>query len=472
MLRLLKTISIFLLFFLFLAAEPVLAGPSLLEALKDPSSPSLQGLIAGYDTIDPQAPTGMGNILIDYFNLKLLGVPNFDNNGNFTGSDGGVINGVNNSIASLYNPPAAVPQYLAYVYQNSHFGVKTAHALEPYPGGTSVFSAILHLWRAFRNIAYIGFIIIFVILGFMIMFRAKLNPQTAISIQTALPKIIIGLIGVTFSYAIAALILDISQIANLFIFKAILSKSLHPGILNELNYPGAFDMNMFSITEQIILDVTTGGIQSPVAQGTIVGNILNTLQTVVTWITLGSDLNFWGLILAIVLISNLFKIFFMLLTKYIQIIFGVIFSPLVFFIGSLPGSSNAISNWFRSQLAHVLVFPATFLIFAVALILYNSAIIVDPLTADVSNPVPANATIQNAKRFREAITPEFTWVPDVLPFGPADVAPFISFGIIMIIPNIGKIIENALQVKEGPGAGIAENIRGVTQRVPLVGRFM
>jgi len=468
MLRLLKTISIFLLLFLFLAAKPAMAGPSLLEALKDPSSPSLQGLIAGYDTVDPQAPTGMGNILIDYLNIKLLGVPKFDSSGAFTSSDGGVVQGLNSSIAFLYSPPATTPLYLANVYQNSHFGVKTAHALEPYPGGTNVFSAILHLWKAFRNLAYIGFIIIFVILGFMIMFRAKLNPQTAISIQTALPKIIIGLVGVTFSYAIAALILDISQLANLLIFKTILSKSLHPAILQGLDEVGVLNLNMFSITQYIITDVTSAGFTTPIAAGTIIGDILGVLETVVSWISF-QKVNMWGLILAIVLVSNLFKIFFMLLTHYVQIIFGVIFSPVIFLFGSLPGSTNPISSWFRSQLAHVLVFPATLLIFAIALILYNSAIIVD--RSEVPEELLKNLP-PKAQRIPGAITPEFTWVPDILPFSPTDMAPFISFGIIMIIPNIGKIIEGALKVQEGPGGDIAQNIRGVTQRIPLVGQFM
>jgi hypothetical protein len=42
----------------------------------------------------------------------------------------------------------------------------------------------------------------------MIMLRQKLNPQTVISVQSALPGLVIGLIMVTFSYFIAALITD------------------------------------------------------------------------------------------------------------------------------------------------------------------------------------------------------------------------------------------------------------------------
>ena len=41
----------------------------------------------------------------------------------------------------------------------------------------------------------------------MIMFRSKLNPQTSVSIQLALPKIVVSLILVTFSYAFIAWLL-------------------------------------------------------------------------------------------------------------------------------------------------------------------------------------------------------------------------------------------------------------------------
>lgn len=464
MLRLLKTISIFFLLFLFLAAKPALAGPSLLEALKDPSSPSLQGLIGGYDTIDPQAPTGMGNILVDWFNLKLMGVPEFDQNGNFQSSNGGVLNAINSSIAYLYTSPASSTQYLADISRNIGIAPAQAKGLNTYPGGFTVFQPILMIWKVFRNIAYIAFIIIFVAMGFMIMFRAKLNPQTVISIQTAIPKIIIGLLGVTFSYAIAGLILDISQLGMNLVFETILTPRLNPVIIEDLKT--SIDADMFTLLESILIDPASIPGKFITSSG-IIATIIDAISGFIKLITF-SNANLFSLILSIVIISNMFKIFFMLLTKYVQIIFGVIFSPLVFLIGSLPGQTGgAIGNWLRSQISHVLVFPATFFIFAIALVIYNSAQIIEPGVCPVPPGLDPNINFRP-----DCITKSFEWTPDLLPLNSQNLHAFLAFGIIMIIPNIGKAIEGAFQVREAPGADMGEGIRGAARMIPLIGQFM
>jgi hypothetical protein len=47
----------------------------------------------------------------------------------------------------------------------------------------------------------------------MIMFRAKLNPQTVISVENALPKIVVALLLITFSFAIAGFLIDLMYIS-------------------------------------------------------------------------------------------------------------------------------------------------------------------------------------------------------------------------------------------------------------------
>ncbi|MCX6726109.1 MAG: hypothetical protein NT052_02230 [Candidatus Shapirobacteria bacterium] len=70
------------------------------------------------------------------------------------------------------------------------------------------------IWTKFRDFSYIIFAIILVAMGFAIMFRVKISPQAVITIQSALPKVVIALILITFSYAIVGLILDISLFIN------------------------------------------------------------------------------------------------------------------------------------------------------------------------------------------------------------------------------------------------------------------
>ena len=82
---------------------------------------------------------------------------------------------------------------------NVGFGYK---ALEP----------IQEIWRATRNVAFSLFVLAAIVIAFMIMFRVKISPQTIISIQSALPKIVVALILVTFSYAIAGFLIDLMYV--------------------------------------------------------------------------------------------------------------------------------------------------------------------------------------------------------------------------------------------------------------------
>jgi len=78
--------------------------------------------------------------------------------------------------------------------------------------GYGVLKPIQQMWVAVRDAAFALFVIVAIVMAFMIMFRVKISPQVVISIQSALPKIIIALILVTFSYAIAGFLIDLMYV--------------------------------------------------------------------------------------------------------------------------------------------------------------------------------------------------------------------------------------------------------------------
>jgi len=132
-------------------------------------------------------------------------------NGPVYARKGGAVGMVSNLVGGLYaTQPASSVEYLADL--GSRLGLAKPAYAQGF--GWTAFSPVLGLWKLFRNIAYLFFVIIFVVIGFMIMFRAKINPQTAIGIQNALPRIIVTLLLITFSYAIAGLIIDLGQVAT------------------------------------------------------------------------------------------------------------------------------------------------------------------------------------------------------------------------------------------------------------------
>ena len=75
--------------------------------------------------------------------------------------------------------------------------------------GFSSIKPLMNLWTIFRDVAYLLIVLVLVAIGFMIMFRMKLNPQTVISVENSLPKIVVALLLITFSFAIAGFLIDI-----------------------------------------------------------------------------------------------------------------------------------------------------------------------------------------------------------------------------------------------------------------------
>lgn len=118
---------------------------------------------------------------------------------------GGAMKSMAGLITSLSSPPVSTHEYFAYLGRKLNL-VSPAYAQG---FGYEALNSLLNLWNAFKNLSYVFFIIVFVVTGFAIMFRAKIDPQTVINMQNALPRIVVGLILVTFSYAIAGLFVDL-----------------------------------------------------------------------------------------------------------------------------------------------------------------------------------------------------------------------------------------------------------------------
>lgn len=115
-----------------------------------------------------------------------------------------------NLIALPYANPPASGVYWAYSgLQNAGFIPKT-YAAEGI--GFAAIKPFMNLWKVFRDIAYMLLVLVLIAIGFMIMFRMKLNPQTVISVENSLPRIVISLLLITFSFAIAGFLIDLMYI--------------------------------------------------------------------------------------------------------------------------------------------------------------------------------------------------------------------------------------------------------------------
>ena len=319
------------------------------------------------------------------------------------------------------HPPASFTYWAMNGLQNSGFVPKT-YAMGI---GFASIRSLIPIWSAFRNIAYILLVLVLVAIGFMIMFRMKINPQTVISIESALPRIVITLILITFSFAIAGLLIDLMYLTIALVVYVFASAN-HLNTTREI-------VGYIQAGPGVILGKTMGGqgffknigtivtLSSKMLQlmgktwAVIIASIFNIIITFLFTFPYLVKINFLGsfqdavpelgasigltattgilkglvkggtkisytmmafaitgiilpLILALIflltLISIFFRIIFMLISSYIKIILYIILAPLFILLNAVPGK-NAFTSWLQNLIAELLTFPVLAAIFMI-----------------------------------------------------------------------------------------------------------
>lgn len=371
---------------------------------------------------------------------------------------GGAIQFASSAISRMLStPPVSSREFTQYL------AGKLNLAEPAYAQGTGyvALSPFIRLWTVFRNISYMAFILIFIIIGFMIMFRTKIDPQTAISVQNSLPKLIITLILITFSYAIAGFMIDLIYLLIYLVVAVFASQHLinNPDLIRtilvqenlfSLVFKGSFwqaGMNVGEAIDRIITDV----IRSSAFVEWIAGSVSNALATV---------------IITGALLYSVFRLFFSVIIAYIQIILSTIFAPFMILFNAFPGSQS-FGNWLKNLLANVLIFPALAVIFLI------SAVIIGPCPNSFT-PDPADC-------------PEIDWQiadpPLFDPGSPAWLPPFtgftthtipvtyiIAYGMILFAPQVASLIKQSIKAKPLPMAGVFQPIAVGASAASSVGK--
>lgn len=306
---------------------------------------------------------------------------------------GGLIGASTNMIGILYKPSASGIQYIAQTWDNI-LG-KPSYAQSPNGFGFQGLQFLLPLWKGFRNIVYVLSSIIFVAIGLMIILRVKISPQAVVTVQSAIPAVITTLILITFSYAIAGLIIDLSNLIGGVVLATIFNsqgKSLTGNLLEggwgvsstftALLNPG------FATLGQIIMNTAPGwsifAISIQIGQvigGMLVAGLFNGVPIFPITYTVGNIVGgFLGIIAGIFLpfIIGLIvgiwviQLFFGLLTNYVTVIFKVITGPLEIAMGAFPNSKVGFGTWFMDVFANTMVFPIISIYFSIlSLITYS-----------------------------------------------------------------------------------------------------
>lgn len=312
----------------------------------------------------------------------------------------GVIGDVQGYIADLYkHQPASTTTYLADVFQSA----KIIPQAQAQGLGFASLDPILLTWKTFRNVAYLFFVIIFVVIGFMIMLRHKISGQTVVTAQQAIPNIIVALLFVTFSYAIAGLLIDLMY----------LLMYLTLSLFN--NSQSMINMNIWGLAKKFVSEGAVSGYS--------VAN--DAISTMIESVDVAGALSFMGgltvgVIMVVAVIYGVVKLFFELVKSYISIIVNVAFAPLILMIGALPGQ-NTFNGWIRNLIGNLAAFPAVLLFL----------IMQDVLTS------------QNLSQ--GGFMPPFLINQGISGSVPA----IVGLGLLLAIPEIVKKVKDKIGVKEG-----------------------
>ncbi len=356
------------------------------------------------------------------------------------------------------NPPASGSYW---VYENLQ---KTGFVPKSYAATGIRFASLQPLsevWKLFRDIALLVIVLFLIVAGFMIMFKVKISPQAVISLENTLPRVVITLILIVFSFAIGGFLIDLMYVVTHVIVAIIGSNSVHPispiqqvtlatnsgtsQLFSEVFLNGqallvgpaifAFLPTVINISMRLILMggtfllirrtfppaevVVTGQPAEPVG---VAKSPLALIVSTVAYALLGI---FAPLLLSLFIIFFtgllvFFRIFFLLFTAYIRILLSIILAPLILLLEAVPGR-NMFMKWLKSLIADLLLFPLT-----ITLIILSSIIIT----------LPVNSSL---------------WQPPFL-YGPSaqGFSILVGIGILYMIPDFAKLVRGLFGIKGSP----------------------
>lgn len=322
----------------------------------------------------------------------------------------GVLGDINSGIVALYTPPASARTYVADVMKSARI-IPEAQAQGL---GFSALDPILETWKSFRNLAYLFFVVIFLIIGFMIMFRTKVG-QAAITAQQAIPSVIVAMLAVTFSYAIAGFMIDI-----MYVVMYVLAGYFTEG-------PEIITRNMFGLVG-LMFKGTGGATQNAIEQFMEDALNIGLVGEAVAWLSslMGT------VIIGIAILFATFKVFFELVKTYVAVLIQIIFSPIILMLGAFPGK-NTFGKWIKNLAGNLILWPVVLICVLVQRML--------------------TAPIRSLQGMDDAINSSFGggfMPPFLIGQGQGNIIPVIlGIGILLVIPEIMQQVKKSMGVEEG-----------------------
>lgn len=350
--------------------------------------------------------------------------------------------GENLNIAMLANPPVHTKEYLAYV--RNQLGVSPAYAQG---GGFVALSPIMNLWKLFRNVAYLFFILVLAVVGLMIVLRKRIDPRTVVTIQDSLPRIVVALVLVTFSYALAGVVVDLSNLSA----RVIGNVFMNQGYIAQQELPAGGYRPVPELLDDL-LSYNVFQLVKPIYHAAGIKAAIQAADIPVINLPLFGDIALIALV-DITAFITMFRLFLSLLSPYITIILTIVLGPMNLALAALPGQGDAVAGWLRRLFANAVVFPAVFIMLATAAIMRSSSVV--DTTTWFTNPENQMSGF---------------WSPTTIGYWGAHLGELVAFGIFLATPKLADEIKEKLSMRPTQlERGASEALQSGLGRIPIIG---
>lgn len=326
--------------------------------------------------------------------------------------------------------------------------ISSVQAQEGFGFNTFDRGPIQKLWKATRDASYALIVFASIILAFMIMFRVKVSPQLVITAQTAIPKIAFALIFITFSYAIAGLMIDLMNVSIaivILIFRA--SGVMTTNVFDSFNFlingrvantGGHVDLGLITLYTYYMVSFVVAYIAatlSAVGEFTLIGVVGGLLTFIAGF-----------LIIPVVIIYSFIHFFKLMITTlkiYIGIIASIILAPLIILAG-VVSNGFGFGKWLKELAINLATFPAMALFWILAFMFLQMSI---GKLDDIFDTIGTSGNL--GLTFHPTLADGSTWNPPFA-FG-ASLDPIlwlmVSFFSFTFIPKAAEIVKGALSGK-------------------------
>jgi hypothetical protein len=254
---------------------------------------------------------------------------------------------------------------------------ETVYAQNQVDYGHTLINAVLNIWKVFRNMAYALMAVIMLWVGFAIITRRRINAQTVVNVQYALPKIVIALVFIALSYPIGALMTS---------FAWTLFHSA-PEIITSITG----DQRIAALQTTACYSFTSGSSAMAASEKLGLGGLSALIGTIATMAAGAGP--FWSLIALTQGVVILFYLFAYIkaIWLYFKMVMNTAWAPLQIALYALPGNDDKLENWFKQMVA----WGAG--IFAMALILkLTQGFSVDMILQTFAPVLEGQSVIQNS----------------------------------------------------------------------------